>query len=365
MYNCYSSKVRLIRTIFGLTGRNLLIVACLLHGYLLQAQHLGGRYSFAFLRLPSNAPLAAQGGVNISGRDRNVNLFLANPAQLNPETDGNISVNYSPYYAGISHSSAAYGNKHRENGHWGAAIQYLDYGTMEETDATGAVLGNFSARDYAAVVGYAHTLSPYTIGVNVKLAGSHLAEYSSYAALFDVGGVFKHPAQDFTIGLAIRNAGFAFKSYTADTRTDLPFDVQLGTTFKPKFMPLRFTFTAHHLHRFDITYNDPALRTTIDQNGNEVVSKISFVDKLSRHLAFGTELSLGKALKLMGGYNHLVRQELRLQNSPAAAGFSFGALLQIKAFSLAYSRFYQHSAGGVSYLTLTGSLKELGSKKLQ
>jgi hypothetical protein len=73
---------------------------------------------------------------------------------------------------------------------------------MEETDPTGAVLGTFSAREYAAVLGYAHTLAPYTIGVNLKLAGSHLAEYSAFAALLDIGGVFKHPGPRLDPGSA-------------------------------------------------------------------------------------------------------------------------------------------------------------------
>jgi hypothetical protein len=340
----------------------LVVAACLL-AVRSPAQYLGGRYGFSFLRLPSHAPLAALGGVNVSQRDRNVNFFLSNPALLSEETDKTVSVNYSPYYAGIAHSSVAYADRHGKAGHWGAAIQYLDYGTMEETDPTGAVLGTFSAREYAAVLGYAHTMAPYTLGVNLKLAGSHLAEYSAFAALLDIGGVFKHPVHDWTLGLLIRNAGLALKHYTPGAQTPLPFDVQLGTSFKPKFMPLRFTLTAHHLHRFDIAHDDPALRTTVDQNGQEVARKATFADKLARHFSFGTELSLGKPLKIMAGYNHLVRREMRLEERPTGAGFSLGAALQVKAFGLAYARFFQHSGGGVSYLTLTGNLKNFGSKQ--
>ncbi len=330
----------------------MLVIAGCLVGVQSPAQYLGGRYGFSFLRLPTHAPLAAMGGVSISQRDRNVNFFLSNPALLSEETDKNVSLNYSPYYAGIAHSSIAYADRHGKASHWGAAIQYLDYGIMEETDATGAVLG------------YAHTLAPYTLGVNLKLAGSHLAEYSAFAALLDIGGVFKHPVHDWTIGLLIRNAGINLKQYSPDSPTPLPFDVQLGTSFKPKFMPLRFTLTAHHLHRFDIAHDDPALRVTIDQNGQEVAQKTTFADKLARHFSFGTELSLGKPLKIMAGYNHLVRREMRLAERPAGAGFSLGAALQVKAFGLAYARFFQHSGGGVSYLTLTGNLKNLGGKKL-
>jgi hypothetical protein len=143
----------------------------------------------------------------------------------------------------------------------------------------------------------------------------------------------------------------------------LPFDVQIGTSVKPKFMPLRFSFTAHHLHRFDIAYDDPNLSTVKDQNGNEVVEKVGFADKLARHFVIGTQILLSKNFQLQAGYNHLMRQELKLQNRMAGAGLSFGASLRIKSFEMAYARTYFHAAGGISYITLTGNLATVLKKQ--
>jgi hypothetical protein len=337
----------------------------LLANSLTQAQYLGGRNSFSFVNLPGHAPLAALGGVNVSLRNQNVNFFLSNPALLSSQTDKHVSVNYVPYYAGINYSTLTYSHPYKKEGRWAVGLQYMNYGTFEETDATGAVLGSFKANEYVLTTGYAHTIGQYTLGANLKLAGSTIANYSAFAAMLDIGAVFKHPVHDLSIGLLIKNAGFALKTYHPETSLTLPFQVQAGISFKPKFMPLRFSFTAHHLHQFDIAYDDPALNTTTDPNGNKVVGKVGLADKIARHFTIGTEILLGKAFQIQAGYNHLTRQELRLSNTTAGAGFSLGASVHIKSFDIAYARGFHHAAGGISYLTLVSNLGTAFKKKSQ
>ena len=327
------------------------------------SQSLGGRNGFAFLRLPNHAQQAALGGINISLINKNVNLFTANPALLNAEMHQHASFSFVPYYTGVNHSTVTYAHNFEKKGRWGAALQYMDYGRFEETDATGAVLGSFQANDFMFSTTHARTIGAYSLGVSAKLAGSAIAEYTAYGLLFDIGGSFKHPEHNFSIGLLIKNAGFAFNTYTPGAALTMPFDIQIGTSFKPKFMPLRFSFTAHHLHTFDITYDDPAFNTIIDQNGNQVVERVGFVDKLFRHFVFGSEILLSKAFQIQLGYNHLTRQEMKLESRMAGAGLSFGASLQIKAFQMAYSRAYHQAAGGVSYLTLISNIGAIIKKK--
>lgn len=296
------------------------------------------------------------GGVNISQADFDVNRWLSNPALLNADMDKHASLSYVPFYAQIRHLSAVYADDLKP-GRLGGSLQYVDYGTFTETDAAGNVLGTFSAGEYAATVAHARTQGAYTLGVALKLIGSNIANYSSYAAAVDLGGLWKHPEHDWTIGLVVRNAGLVLKRYESGPgQGGLPLDVQLGTTFKPKFMPLRFSITAHHLHQPDIAYNDPLLNAGVDANGNPVVRRVSLADKVARHFAFGTELVLAKAFHIRLGYNHLVRQEMRLQSGALGAGFSFGFLFRTKRLQLGYARFYQQAAGGASYLTLAANL---------
>lgn len=328
-----------------------------------KAQFLGGQSSFAFLRQPTNAPVAALSGINVSQADFDVNRWLANPALLTKDMDKHLSLSYVPFYAQIRNLSAVYVDE-LGSGRFGAGIHYIDYGTFEETDAAGNTLGTFQVSEYAVSASHARTQGAYTLGVTIQVIGSALATYSSYAAAVDVGGLWKHPTRDWTIGLVIQNAGVVLKKYYPDaSQNPLPLDVQLGTTFKPKFMPFRFSITAHHLHQPDITYNDPAWNTTLDANGNPVRQQVRFADKVARHFTIGTELVLAKAFHLRLGYNHLVRQEMRLPTRALNAGFSFGFLLKLKQLQLSYARFYQQAAGGVSYLTLTGNLGGIIKRK--
>jgi hypothetical protein len=324
---------------------------------------LGGRYGFAFLRLPNNAHQAALGGMNVSLINKNVNQFMANPALLSPAIHTHASFSFVPYYAGVNYSTLAYAHNFEKVGKWGVSLQYMDYGSFEETDATGVVLGSFQANDFVFTTTHARTIGYYTLGISMKMAGSTIAQYNSYGLLSDIGTTFKHPEYDFSVGLAIKNIGFVLNTYTPGKQLVTPFDVQLGISFKPKFMPLRFSFTAHHLHVFNIAYDDPAFNTVIDQNGNRVVKKVGFADKLSRHFAFGTEILLSKAFQVQVGYNHLLRQEMKLENRMAGAGLSFGVSIQVKAFQMMYSRAYHHAAGGVSYLTLISNIGALTKKK--
>jgi len=59
----------------------------------------------------------------------------------------------------------------------------------------------------------------------------------------------------------------------------------------------------------------------------------------------------------------LIRQELRLQETSGGAGFSYGLLVKIKAFEMAYSRALYHVAGGTNYITLTSDLSKFIIKK--
>jgi hypothetical protein len=143
----------------------------------------------------------------------------------------------------------------------------------------------------------------------------------------------------------------------------MPFDVQVGASFKPEHMPLRLSVTAHHLHKFDIVYLDPTQKGVIDLEGNEIKPKKTFADKLGRHFVVGGEFILSKNFHLRMGYNYLRRKELRLQTKSGGAGFSFGFMMRVKSFEIGYSKAYYHVAGGSNYLTVTTNFGRLLKKK--
>ena len=63
------------------------------------------------------------------------------------------------------------------------------------------------------------------------------------------------------------------------------------------------------------------------------------------------------------GYNHLLRQELKLETASGGAGFSFGFMLKIKKFEFSYGRALYHTAGGSNVLQLNTDLSGWVKKK--
>ncbi|MBC6606585.1 type IX secretion system protein PorQ [Hymenobacter sp. BT188] len=326
------------------------------------AAQIGGQQAFTFLNLPPSAKLAGLGGVNVSSRDADATMIYGNPALLNADMDGQLALGYVDYLSDIKQSTAAYVFNTKSLGRLGVGLTYLNYGRFEQFDAAGTSLGEFSVNEYALGVSDAYTSGNFTLAGTLKLAVSGIAGNHSLAGLVDVGGIFQHPTQDFTVGLTVRNVGYQLQPYAGAAREPMPLDVQLGASFKPEYMPLRLSITAHHLQQLDIVYLDPNQRGQLDENGVEIKPKKSLGDKIARHFVVGGELLFSKNFHLRAGYNHLQRRELRLENTSAGAGLSFGAMLRISEFQLDYTRAYYHASGAANYFTVARNLSSIFNK---
>ncbi len=325
------------------------------------AQQLGGYGTFNFLRLPQGTRATALGGANISAETKDATLFLQNPALMHQDNHRHLALNYAGYYGGISYLNSSFAFHHAKTGQWAAAIQYLNYGTMDSYDAAGNPMGTFSAQDYALTLAYSKQIRVFRLGVNAKFVGSSVGTFRNSGFLFDIGGLFVHPKQDFRVGLVVKNIGFAFSNYTNTSNFTMPFDVQVGSTFKPKKMPFRFSLTMHHLLPTSITYNDPNQPSDlVDEFGNPVKGSVSFFDSFSRRFIVGAEILIHKNFQVRGGYNFLTRRELGISNqNKGLTGLSLGFMLQVKGFEVSYSYSAWHLAGGVSTLGLIVDTKKL------
>ena len=120
-------------------------------------------------------------------------------------------------------------------------------------------------------------------------------------------------------------------------------------------MPFRFSVTAYNLVRNDFGY--------VDNSGNSsVVEEASTFDKIFRRITLGTELILSDNLQIRAGYNHMIREELRLEEVSGGSGFSLGLMFRVKAFEFAYTRAFYHVAGGGNYFTLISNFNTLFKK---
>ncbi len=335
-----------------------LSLVCILQ---LKAQR-GGEHVYSFLDLSPSSRIAALGGSVIAVRDGDVAFALHNPGTLNSDMDRSMTFQYQFLFDGISDGYAGYAKHFATSditAH--AGIQFIQYGEFTLADEYGEVQGTFKANELALTIGAAKQFGErLSAGANLRFVQSNLESYSSSGLMMDIGGVYENPDNKLTLALAVRNVGVQLSSY-AEEYEDLPLNVMLGISKRLEHLPFRFSITAHDLHRWDLLYDSPledAETTVIGEAPREQSSFSRNLDNAFRHLIFGGEFLLGKNenLHLRFGYNHQRRMELSVDNLRSFAGFSFGAGIRIKQFSIDYGFATHHIAGSTKHIGITTNL---------
>ena len=309
-----------------------------------------GTTSYTFLDIPYGAKIGGVGGVNNSFFGNDPTLFLSNPALASDSLANRPTVNFTAFPTGVGLSSVAYSHVFKKAGLWSAGVQYLSYGQIHGFDDAGNATGSFNPKDYAVTISHVRSSNNFRLGASIKQVGSDIAGYQGSATLFDVGGLFVHPSQLFTLGLTIKNVGFVWQEISENIGTELPFDVQLGASVKPLHMPFRFSVTLYKLNDWDLTLP------------NETITN-QFADNLMRHIVIGTELLLNEHINILFGYNHLRKKELKLDDAGGFSGFSLGLDIKTKAFELVYAYGGYHVAGNTNTLTLSVDMNQLIKKE--
>lgn len=318
---------------------------------------IGGEHVYEFLNLSPSARITALGGLQIAAMDDDVSLAAQNPSLYNSEMNTHLSLNTVAYVAGINHGYLGFAKDMDSLATFGIGVQYISYGDFIGADPTGVVTGSFSASEYAFNIGGAKQFGKFSYGMNLKVVFSNLEMYSSTGLALDMGLTYFDEESMFSAGLVVKNMGTQLSTY-AGTKEDLPFDVQLGISQRLKHLPFRFGITAHHLHQWDIRYDDPNLQSNSIFDDGSDDDKSYFADNLFRHLIFSGELFLGKSLVVRAAYNHQRKQELGVDARGGGTGFSYGAGIHIKRFQFSYGRSIYHIAGGSHHFSISTQLKK-------
>lgn len=337
------------------------ITGILLFLSLLEMSYAGNGV-FQFLDLPVSSRMAALGGKHVSMADPDINFALLNPALLNKNTDNVIGLNMANYLADIQFGSAIFGKTYGKN-NFAVGVQYVDYGSFKKTTEYNEIIGEFSAKDVSLSLIYSRQLQAgFSFGAALKPIYSNYAdEYISYGVALDFGVSYQLPEKFFSAGLVFRNIGTQFKGYYSGVDGQhlepLPFDIQLGASYKLEHAPFRFSLTMHNLHQWDLNYIDNE-NSMIDFEREDYVSEISFADMAFRHAVIGVEFIPGKNLYLVGSYNHRRHQELKMNGFKSMAGFSFGGGIRISKFQVGFG-VSQFQVGNSAYLfSISTSLNE-------
>lgn len=326
------------------------------------AQVVGGQRAFEFLRLSQSARTSALGGINVSDPASSISTTAQNPALMRPGLHNQLGVQYNRYPADINIANLQYGyHSEKWNTSFSGNIQYLNYGSFNETDPYGNVIGTFRGTDFAVSVGSSKQYKDrWRGGVALKYAGSRFADLAAGALLADVGVVYSDTDRLITIGAVAKNIGFMTRKYNSGNSAEpLPFDLQIGFSKRLERAPLRFHITAHHLYQWDVRYDNPADIVRSSLSGDTSTSSSGdahFFDKLGRHFIVGADILLGKRITVTAAYNHLRRGELALSEKGGLAGFSFGGSINLDRFQVSYARGVYHLAGATNEFGLNVNL---------
>jgi hypothetical protein len=282
--------------------------------------------TYEFLRVDNSARAGALGGSFITYFD-DADIIFYNPAGMMLSHNSPISFSFTKHLMDINLASLAYSTDIKGIGRFGTAIQYINYGTFEKADDFGNRNGEFSAGEFAVLLGYAGTLDEnFYYGTNVKLIYSSIADESSSAIAVDLGLHYAIPSQQINVALVALNLGTQLSSYI-DTKEDIPIDVAIGVSKRLENLPVRLSLNFHKL-----------------------TEKRDNFGQRFKAFSAGAEFYLSKVISLRFGYDNEKRSELKVGTTAGIAGFSVGVGVNVSTYRFDY---------GYSSLGLIGGLHRI------
>lgn len=299
-----------------------------------------GYSAYGFLDYPLASHANALGGTNISVVGRDLSMVTQNPALLGPELSDQLVLGFTHLQAGINHGNVLYANQLGTRGAWAAGVQYVDYGTFQETTADNQIIGSFGAKDmaFSAQVGYDIT-TRIRGGVTTRFLYSHYESYSALALGVDIGFNYYNEETDFSLACVARNLGGQLKPFD-EIRESLPFSLDLGFSRSLRHAPFRFSVTA-----VDLTHWKSKVRRNSDtETTANQTEKNNFAKDLFRHLVFGIDYLPTEQFYLALGYNYKRRDDFS-EGGGFLTGLSGGAGIRIRMFDINASVAKYHRSG--------------------
>jgi hypothetical protein len=330
------------------------------------AQIIGGRNTYDFLDLNYSARATALAGKLINVRDNDLSLAINNPASLNPLMHQAVTFQQTAYFSGITYGYAGYA--HHLNSlpvtvHGG--IQHISYGKFKRANQVGDQEGEFKASEMAIVAGASYQATDnLSFGTNQKIITSYLEGYNSIGWASDWSAMYVDSSKRISFCLLLKNLGAQFTTYAKNgERQRLPFDAQFGFAHRLKYLPLRFSIIAHHLHQWNIRYDDPDLEESGFLQQPVQANKISageVFDNIFRHLTFNFEFLLGKKenFRIRAGYDRLRQGELNVRGFRTLSGFSAGFGVKVYKFNIDYGFSSYHIGGTMHHFGISTRIAE-------
>lgn len=280
--------------------------------------------AYNFLRLPVSAHAAALGGDNVTLIEDDASLMFHNPALLSSVSDKTIGLNFMTYMSGSTTASASFNRNVGDKASWAVSGQFMNYGSMRQTDDNGNQQGDFSAKDIAVAGYFSYMLgSRIAGGITARFVSSYIGGYNSIGVGFDLGLNYYDPDGDLSVSIVGKHLGGQLKAYDNDYDT-MPIDIQVGASKRFAHTPFRVSATLVDLNHWNYRFIN--------------------------HLVAGVDISLSQSLWIGAGYNFRRADEMGIENndgkSSHGAGLSFGAGINLDRIkvNLAYGKYHVSSS---------------------
>ncbi len=305
-----------------------LIVATLVLSLGLSVSSAANNTVYGFLRTDVSARAGALAGSYVTIMNDVTSIFY-NPAGLGTLEKPTGSLGFFKHLLDINSGYVSYSQPYQDLGYFGVGVQYMNYGTFDETDDLGNTIGQFNASDLAVSLGYSNMIEEnFYWGANAKFIYSSIAGSSSTGLAADLGILYYIPDSRITLGASMRNLGAQLSSYMS-TRESLPLDLVVGVSVVPKGLPLLLNVNFHKL-------NDDA----------------QDFGKRFRAFSVGGEFTLSRVLQARIGYNNEQRIELKTGTSSGLAGFSGGIGITVQEYKVDYALSSLGSIGSLHRITI-------------
>lgn len=346
-----------------------ILSVCLLLSIVFANAQIGGNSTYQFLNVPVSSRVGAMGGSALSIRDDDPNLTLNNPSLLTKPMSTSVTLTYLNYFADINYGYVSYIHDFKKWGTFSGGLNYIDYGTFLETDEGGNEFGNFTAAEYAFVLGWGKSIdSLFSVGANLKPIYSNLYEYNSFGLAADVAVTYYNPKSNIGVSAIVKNIGVQLTTYVEGAeREPIPFEIQMGVSKRLKHVPIRLSVDLVHLENWNLAFNDSTYITNtnkkLTQEDKDERNKVSFVDEALRHVIVGTEIIPSRSFSVRFGLNIKRRAELGLDDRAGLAGFSWGLGFRVKQFYFSYGSARYHLAGSSNHFTVTTNIADFYKKE--
>jgi hypothetical protein len=301
---------------------------------------IGGATVYNFLRLAQSWRTTALGEINITTIDYDPTTQLSNPASLNPLMSRHVSFSTVAYPGGVNYGNFCYVQDFGKRGTYGIGAQYINYGTITETDDAGNILkANVPSNEVNIYGGGSYRFGRiFSAGLNLKIIGSWYGSYRSFGMATDLGVSVNDTAHGIIASIVAKNLGGQLTPYTfgSGQHEPIPFDLQAGFSVKLKGFPVRFHLTFHDLQRWDIRYSNPAdiAGSSLFADTTKTSKSAASADEFFRHMIIGAELSIKKVVFIDFSYNDQRRQEIKQTTRRSIAGFAVGIGVHVKMITV-------------------------------